>query len=97
MTVRRRLTTSTALIALTAVLVLGIPLGLVEAGRIRADETGRLEREADGVAGVVDDRLERGMLVTEAELRPLVRAGNRITVTARGRTVSAGSAIQATP
>ena len=93
MTVRRRLTTSTALIALTAVLVLGIPLGLVEAGRIRADETGRLEREADGVAGVVDDRLERGMLVTEAELRPLVRAGNRITVTARGRTVSAGSAI----
>ena len=30
MTVRRRLTTSTALIALAAVLVLGIPLGAVE-------------------------------------------------------------------
>jgi signal transduction histidine kinase len=93
-TVRRRLTTSTALIALAAVLVLGIPLGIVEASRIRADETGRLEREADGVAGVVDDRLERGIAVSEAELRPLVRGGNRITVTTRGRTVSAGTAIR---
>lgn len=93
MTVRRRLTTSTALIALAAVLVLGIPLGAVEAARVRSEETGRLEREADAVAGVIDDRLERGMVVGAADLRRLVRRGHRITVTANGRTVTAGAAL----
>ena len=59
MTVRRRLTRSTALIALAAVLVLGIPLGVVEAARVRSEQTGRLEREAD---------------VTEADLKRHVAA-----------------------
>ena len=93
MTVRRRLTTSTALIALAAVLVLGIPLGAVEAARVRSEQTGRLEREADAVAGVIDDRLERGIPVTSADLRRLVRRGHRITVSAKGRTVTAGANI----
>jgi len=56
-TVGRQLTTSTALIALAAVLILGIPLGAVEAARVRSDRTSRLEREADAVAGVIEDRL----------------------------------------
>ena len=55
---RRRLIVSTALIALTAVLVLGIPLGIVEARRAHSDATARLEREADAVAAAVDDRIE---------------------------------------
>jgi signal transduction histidine kinase len=92
-TVRRRLTTSTALIALAAVVVLGIPLGAVEAARIRSEQTGRLEREADAVAGVIEDRLERGVVLTPAELAPLVPPGHQITVTANGRTVRAGRAI----
>jgi signal transduction histidine kinase len=90
-TVRRRLITSTALIALAAVLVLGIPLGAVEAARVRSDQTGRLEREADAVAGIIDDRLERRLPVSEAELRPLVPSGHRIAVAYPGRTVSAGA------
>jgi signal transduction histidine kinase len=90
-TVRRRLTTSTALIALAAVLVLGIPLGAVEAARVRADQTSRLEREADAVNGVIEDRLERGVVLTPAQLAPLVRPGHRIAVIANGHSVHAGS------
>ena len=41
--------------------MLGIPLGVVEAARVRSEQTGRLEREADAVASVIDDRLERGV------------------------------------
>jgi signal transduction histidine kinase len=57
---RRRLIGSTALIALAAVLVLGVPLGIVEAKRARGEATTRLEREADAIAAAVDDRLELG-------------------------------------
>jgi signal transduction histidine kinase len=92
-TVRRRLTTSTALIALTAVVVLGVPLGAVEAARVRSEQTGRLEREADAVAGVLDDRLQHGEAPSHAQLAPLVRPGHRITVVADGRTVEAGGPI----
>jgi signal transduction histidine kinase len=91
MTVRRRLMTSTALIALAAVLVLGIPLGAVEAARVRSEQTGRLEREADAVASVIDDRLERGLVLSPAQLAQLVRDGHRITVSSGGRTVTAGT------
>ena len=92
MTVRRRLTTSTALIALAAVLVLGIPLGAVEAARVRSEQTGRLEREADAVASVIDDRLEHGLPLTSAQLAPLVRPRPPHHGDARGgRTVTAGT------
>ena len=47
---RRQLIATTSLIALAAILVLGIPLGLVESARARGDALGRLEREADGIA-----------------------------------------------
>src|SRR3954468_10588550 len=59
---RRRLVTSTAAIALISVIVLGVPLGLVEAARVRSDATARLEREADAVASAIDDprRGQRG-------------------------------------
>ncbi|MCW2996033.1 MAG: histidine kinase, partial [Conexibacter sp.] len=73
MTVRRRLTTSTALIALAAVLVLGIPLGAVEGARVRSEQTGKLEREADAAASVIDDRLQRGVPLSAAGVAPLVR------------------------
>jgi signal transduction histidine kinase len=90
-TVRRRLTRSSVLIALAAVLVLGVPLGAVEAARVHGDTTARLEREADAVAGVIDDRVEQGRPVTAAQVAPLVHAGHRITVvTDRGR-IEAGA------
>ena len=91
MTVRRRLTTSTALIALAAVLVLGIPLGAVEAARVRSEQTGKLEREADAAASVIDDRLQRGIAPTTANVAPLVRPSHRLLVVADGRRVEAGA------
>ncbi|HEV7495543.1 ATP-binding protein [Baekduia sp.] len=91
MTVRRRLTTSTALIALAAVLVLGIPLGAVEGARVRSEQTGKLEREADAAASVIDDRLQRGATPTTANVAPLVRPGHRLTVVAGERRIEAGA------
>jgi signal transduction histidine kinase len=89
--VRRRLILSTALISLAAVIVLGIPLGAVEAARLKQDTTGRLEREADAAAGGVDDRLERRERISPDLLRRFVRPSHRITVTTRsGQQISTG-------
>jgi signal transduction histidine kinase len=76
---------STALIAFAAVIVLGVPLGIVEAHRARADLRAQLEREADGVAAAIDDRLERGEPLVRASLQRLVRPGDRVTIVAPGR------------
>src|SRR5438128_918624 len=91
---RRRLILSTALIALAAVIVLGVPLGIVDAARLRQDSTNRLEHEADAVAGALDDRLERGRPVSPALLSRFVPATHRVTVRTRsGRRVTTGPPI----
>ncbi len=88
---RRRMILSTALIALAAVVVLGVPLAAVEASRLRQDAGSRLEREADAAAGAIDDRLERGAPISPALLRRFARPAHRITITTRdGRRVSTG-------
>jgi signal transduction histidine kinase len=87
---RRRLVTSTAIIALASVFVLGIPLGLVEAARVRSDATSRLEHEADGVAGAIDDRIEAGQPLIPAQLTRYVRPGHRVVITRAGRRISVG-------
>ncbi len=89
---RRRLTASTCLIALAAVLVLGVPLGIVQAQRTRSDAAGRLEREADAVAAVVDDRVEGHRPITPELIAPYVRRGHRVeVVTPDGRRIVAGA------
>jgi hypothetical protein len=89
---RRRLILSTAAIALVAVIVLGVPLGAVEAARLRQESTSRLEREADQVSAAMDDRLERGQPITPALLRRFVPPHHRVAITDRsGRRISTGS------
>src|SRR4051794_8349118 len=89
---RRRLILSTAAIALVAVIVLGGPLGAVEAARLRQESTSRLEREADQVSAAMDDRLERGQPITPALLRRFVPPHHRVAITDRsGRRISTGS------
>jgi signal transduction histidine kinase len=90
--VRRRLVSSTALIALASVIVLGVPLGIVEAARVRTDSTARLEREADAVASAIDDRLEAHQPLSAASLNRYVRPSHRVVVTTRdGTRLTVGS------
>src|SRR5689334_18845125 len=81
---RRQLIATTALIALAAILVLGIPLGLVESARARGDALGRLEREADGVAAAASRGLD------PATLSPWLRPGHAAVVTEGARRVRLG-------
>ena len=91
---RRRLIASTGLIALAAVLILGVPLGIVETNNARSEATARLEREADAVASAVDDRVERGAPITTAEVAPYVHHGHTaVVVTPDGRRTLAGPPI----
>jgi signal transduction histidine kinase len=78
--VRARLLASTVGIALAAILVLGIPLGVVQAKRERSTATSRLEREADAVAAAVDDHLEAHRSLDAAALAHLVPSGHRVTI-----------------
>src|SRR4051812_7592009 len=92
---RRRLVTSTALIALASVIVLGVPLGLVEAARVRSDATARLEREADAVASAIDDRLEAHQPLERAALARYIRPTHRVLIVPRsGPAVAVGEPIE---
>jgi signal transduction histidine kinase len=92
--VRRRIVQSTVLIAVAAVIVLGVPLGILAAHRVRADANARLEREADAVAAAVDDRLEAHRALDVRRLGVLVAGGHRVTIVpARGPRIFVGRAI----
>jgi signal transduction histidine kinase len=82
---RRQLIATTALIALAAILVLGIPLGLVESARARSDALGRLEREADGISAAADDRRQGA-----AALARLLPRGHAAIVEAGGTSIRLG-------
>jgi signal transduction histidine kinase len=83
MTMRRRLLVSTASISIAAVVILGVPLGIVWSHRVRSDATGKLEREADGIAAAIDDRLEAHRPLNTAALDRLIRPGHQVTITTR--------------
>ena len=91
---RRQLIATTALIALAALLVLGIPLGIVESARARSDALSRLEREADGIAAAIGDDGMPVPATVAAWLRPghaaLVR-GVHVGTMPRGSVLSARS------
>ena len=99
---RRRLVTSTTLIALAGVLVLGIPLGVVGGKLVRTDAVARLEREADGVGAALEQELEAARPVPPARLDALARPGHEILVVdrrghrARGGTPLRGEVTQTT-
>jgi signal transduction histidine kinase len=83
---RRQLIATTALIALAAILVLGIPLGLVESARARGDALARLEREADDIAAAV----ETPRRVDARTLSPWLRPGHAADIIAGTTTVRVG-------
>jgi signal transduction histidine kinase len=81
---RRQLIVTTALIALAAILVLGIPLGAVESARARAVPVVRQEREAVGIA----EAASRGL--DPATLAPWLRPGHAAVVSEGTRRVRIG-------
>jgi signal transduction histidine kinase len=89
--VRRRLLVSTGVIALVAVLVLGLPLGVVGARLLREAGNQRLEREADQVTAQLAAMRARGDRIDAAALNRLVRPGHVLEVALPdGRRLRAG-------
>jgi signal transduction histidine kinase len=95
--VRRRLLVSTVLIALAAVLLLGVPLGVV-GGRLLAESArSRLEREADRSAARLAQLRDAGRPIDAAALRAVAAPGHGLDVRlADGRVVVGGERIPAT-
>jgi signal transduction histidine kinase len=95
---RRRLLISTGLIALVAVLVLGVPLGLVGGRLLRQRAVARLEREADAAAVVLGRRLRDGRRVDSGAVAALVRPEHRLLVVLpSGRRLVAGDPVGGHP
>jgi signal transduction histidine kinase len=96
--VRRRLLVSTGLIALVAVLVLGVPLGLVGTRLLRQRTEARLEREADAAAVALGRRLRTGAPVDAAAVAAAARPGDRLDVVLPGgRRIAAGANVGTRP
>jgi signal transduction histidine kinase len=77
---RRRLLVSTGVIALVAVLVLGLPLGVVGSRLLRQAENQRLEREADQIAAQLAAIRARGERIDAAAVNRLARPDHMLEV-----------------
>jgi signal transduction histidine kinase len=96
--VRRRLLVSTGLIAVVAVLVLGVPLGLVGTRLLTQRAEARLEREADAAEVALARRLRAGKAVDAAAVAAEARDGNRLVVVLPdGRRIEAGADVGRAP
>ncbi len=88
---RRRLLVSTGVISLVAVLVLGLPLGVVGSRLLREAENQRLEREADQAAAQLAAIRTRGGRVDAQAVDQLTRPRHVLEVTLPdGRRLSSG-------
>jgi len=91
---RRRLILTTAIITLIALLVVGVPLGIVQSKRARSDESSKLEREADGISAALEDSGVSGRPPIQSRLESLTRAGHLVEVVNGGSVIRAGSPIE---
>ena len=95
---RRRLLSSTGLIALVAVLVLGVPLGAVGTRLLAQRVEQRLEREADDASVALERRLHEGLAVGPEDVARVAGAGHRLEVVLpSGRRVAAGADVGTDP
>ena len=89
---RRRLLISTTSIALAAVLLLGIPLGVIGSQLLTQTVEQRLEREADTASARIAAARREGRAVDAALLNDLAESGHRLEVRLPDGRVVAGSA-----
>jgi signal transduction histidine kinase len=89
--VRRRLLRSTLAIALVAIVVLGVPLGVVGTLLLHQRADMRLERRADAVALRVARAESAGTALTTALVRDLLPADEAVRITVDGRRITLGT------
>ena len=91
---RRRIVWATVTVAVTGILVLGLPLAFLARRGVRDDAVRRLDREATSVAFAIDDDLEHDRSLDQALLDQLAGSDRQITVReTNGRVVTGGAAI----
>src|SRR4051794_14247269 len=89
---RRRLLVSTTSIALAAVLLLGVPLGIIGSRLLAQSAEQRLEREADTAAARIVAARRAGRTVDAALLESLAETGHRLEIRLPdGRVISGGA------
>lgn len=87
---RRRILLSTSLIALAAVILLGVPLAIVGTALLHQRADMGLERRADAAALRFVQAGARGIEPGKVEVRDLLPAGAAFQVDASGRTITIG-------
>lgn len=91
---RRRILVATVTVAIAAIAVFGIPLGVVARGIVRQDALRRLDREADAVSVAIDDAVERHEAVDPTVVAGVIRPGRQVVVTDPvGRRTVVGTAL----
>lgn len=91
---RRRLVVSTLGIALTLVLVLGVPLAFLVDRVVHDEAVSRLTRQAQAVAVALDEPLRAGAALTPDMLSGLVSSGDRVVVRSSSGTISSGDEVK---
>lgn len=90
---RTRLIGAAVLVALVAVLALGVPLGVVASNRVRDDAQNRLQREADGIALLAEEAVE-GQRTVQLSRVALIAGEHNVEITLPdGRTVRTATAL----
>ena len=91
---RRRLVWATVTVAVTGILVLGLPLAFLAGKVVRDDAVHRLDREASSVGFAIDDDLEHDRTLDQALLDRLAGTDRQIIVReTNGRIVTGGARI----
>ena len=90
---RRRLLSSTLIVAVLAVVALGIPLGILGTRLVRGEAKNRVEHEAATLTLALEEALEENHLMTSKDVvKVLHRAPRQATLTfPNGRVLEAGS------
>jgi signal transduction histidine kinase len=85
---------ATVTVAVTGILVLGVPLAFLARRGVRDEAVRRLDREATSAAFAIDDDLEHNRSLDQALLERLAGSDRQITVReSNGRVVTGGTAI----
>ena len=91
---RRRIVWATVGVAVTGILVLGVPLAFLAGKVVRDDAVRRLDREATSVGFAIDDDLEHDRALDQALLDRLAGSDRQITVReSNGRVITGGTPI----